>query len=279
MLCSRYSCDVTTSLEEIEALVCDLDGVLYRGDSAVKGSAEAITRARAAGVKIIFATNNATKTPADYVEKLASFGVGAAEPEIVTAAVVTAEECERRGWRGRSAFLIGGRGIREALIRSGIELLAGEDARCAELVITSNDPEFTYDHLRTAGFALHAGADFIATNEDPTFPASNGLWPGAGAVVAAVEKVAGRRAEVMGKPHPPMMEAIARRLEGCERVAFVGDQPATDLEGARSMGWMTILVLSGVTESAQADALEPQPDLILPSLAALEIGQFGVPTP
>jgi 4-nitrophenyl phosphatase len=263
---------VPTPTEGLDALVCDLDGVLYRGDSAIEGSTDAIARARSAGVKIIFATNNATKTPADYVDKLASFGVRATETEIVTAAIVTAEECERRGWQGRSAFLIGGRGIREALAGSGMELLAGEAARRAELIVASNDPEFTYDHLRTAGFALHAGADFIATNGDPTFPASDGLWPGAGAVVAAVEKVAGRRAEVMGKPHKPMMDAIARRLEGCERIAFVGDQPATDLDGARSMGWITILVLSGVTDSAQAGSLDPQPDLILPSLAALELG-------
>ncbi len=253
----------------LDGLVCDLDGVLYRGDEPVPGAASAISEMRELGLKILFATNNATKTLEQYVGRLHGFGVQVAPEDLVTSAVVTAEEIERRGWSGRSVFLVGGDGIREALGSVGMSFVEGLDARRAEVVVVSGTPELTYDAIRTAAFAVRAGADFIATNDDSTFPAPDGLWPGAGAILAAVETASGRRAEVMGKPHRPMMEAIQRRLDGRERIAVVGDQPATDLAGGRAMGWTTVLVLSGVTDEAAARAEHPAPDVTVPSLAQL----------
>ena len=225
---------------------------------------------RARGIKLLFATNNATRTVEQYVEKLSRAGVEVDPSELVTSAIVTVEEISRRGWDDRSVFLIGGNGIREALRDAGISLVDGMSARTADLVIVSGDPDFSYDALRTATFALTNGADFLATNDDRTFPASDGLWPGAGALLAAVEVASGRSADVMGKPHRPMMEAIARRLDGARNVAIVGDQPHTDLAGGRSMGWATILVLSGVTDNEQAAVVDPAPDVVIASLAELE---------
>ena len=259
------------SLDGLDGLVLDLDGVVYRGDSIIPGAAEAIEKMRAVGFPLVFATNNATKTPDAYAQKLAHLGIRAASAEVVTSAVVTAEEIARRGWAGRTAFLIGSSGAREALSTAGLLLVEGDAGKSAEIVISSADPDFTYDKLRTAGLALHQGAEFIATNGDATFPASDGLWPGAGSILAAVETVAGRRAEVMGKPHLPMMKAIERRLPGCDRIGMIGDQPATDLDGARAMGWRTILVLSGVTGAEAIEGLRPPPDLVVDSLSALSL--------
>lgn len=259
------------ALEGLDALVFDLDGVVYRGDAVVPGAREAIEAVRRRGLRVVFATNNATRAPEQYSEKLGRLGVTAAPEEIVTSAAVLVEEIQKRGWAGRSAFLIGTDWLGEALGAAGLRLLHGQEARKAEVVISSGDPGFTYDKLRTAGFALHAGAEFLATNADATFPSSEGIWPGAGSLLAAAEAVASRRAEVMGKPYLPMMEAIARRLPGCQEVGMVGDQPATDLDGARSMGWMTILVLSGVTDASIVAALDPAPDLVLDSLADLRL--------
>lgn len=258
-----------TDIRQLDALVLDLDGVIYRGDRVIPGAAETVEIFRQAGLRVVFATNNATRSPASYSEKLGAMGIPAEPSDIVTAAVVTAEEVVRRGWAERGAFLIGGESMRETLGSAGVRLVEGEAAERADLVIVSADRSFTYDKLRTAGLALHRGAGLIATNADATFPAADGLWPGAGALVAAVETVAGRRAEVMGKPHPPMMKAIERRLEGCRRIAMVGDQPATDLAGASSMGWMTILVLSGVTGEDAVRGIDPPPDLVLPDLPGL----------
>jgi 4-nitrophenyl phosphatase len=109
----------------------------------------------------------------------------------------------------------------------------------------------------------------IASNADATFPAPDGPLPGAGAILASIEVAGGRRAEVLGKPHRPMTDAIVRRLGTEGPTAAIGDRPDTDLAGAFEMGWMTILVLSGVTSRAQAGSLERQPDLILDSIADL----------
>ncbi|MDP9067768.1 MAG: HAD-IIA family hydrolase [Actinomycetota bacterium] len=254
---------------QLDALVCDLDGVLYRGAEPVPGAAETISSLRAGGIRVVLATNNATKTPEQYVERLARFGVEATPEELVTSAVVTTEEIERRGWGGHSVFVIGGDGIKASLHAIGMTFLEGIDARRADVVVVSGTSEMTYDDIRTAAFAVRGGARFLATNDDSTFPAPDGLWPGAGATVAAVETASGRSAEVMGKPYRPMMQAIERRLNGRARIGVVGDQPATDLAGGRAMGWTTVLVLSGVTDETAAAAERPAPDVTVPSLVEL----------
>ena len=253
----------------LDGLVCDLDGVLYRGRAPVPGAAEAVTRLRDSGIKVVFATNNATRTVEQYVERLRAAGLEAAREDLVTSAVVTAEEVADRGWADGTVFVVGGAGIRAALTEVGMEIVDGQQGRRADLVVVSGAPDFTYDAMKTAALAVRAGSRFVATNDDLTFPAPDGLWPGAGALLAGIEAASGRRAEVMGKPHRPMMEAAGRRLAGRARIAVVGDQPATDLAGARLMGWATVLVLSGVTDEAAARLLDPAPDLVVPTLVGL----------
>jgi 4-nitrophenyl phosphatase len=254
---------------DLQALVIDLDGVLYRGSLPIEGSAEAIAEIRAKGIRTIFATNNATKTVDQYLDHLAAFGVSAASEELVTSAVVAAEKIAERGWTGKPTLVVGGAGIRGALLGLGMQLLEGEAAREAELVVLSGTSRFDYEDLKIAAMAVRAGAGFIATNNDATFPAPDGLWPGAGALLAAVQVASGRSAEVMGKPYLPMMETVARRLDADLAIGMVGDQPATDLQGAVVMGWTTILVLSGVTDADAARKTEPAPDLVVPDLRGL----------
>lgn len=254
-------------LTEIDALVCDLDGVVYRGSRVIPGAPEAIAALRARGIKVVFATNNATHTVERYRARLSEIGIETAPDDIVTSAIVTVEEIKRRGWTDRSIYLVGGDGIKARCIEADLRLVDGSDAQEADVVIVSGTPELTYDDLRTAAFAVRNGAAFLATNADPTFPAPDGLWPGAGAIVAAIQVASGGTPEVMGKPHAPMMQAIARRLPAGARVAAIGDQPGTDLSGARAMGWATILVLSGVTDATAAAALDEQPDLVVETIA------------
>lgn len=254
---------------KIDGIVCDLDGVLYRGPEPVEGAAEKIAELREQGVRLVFATNNATATVDTYVERLGSFRVEATSEEVLTSAVVTAEAIVERGLHNSTAFLIGLEGIREELTKAGVQIIDGPKGRDADIVVVSGDWTFDYDKLRTATHALRGGARFLATNDDLTYPAPDGLWPGAGSLLAALEAASGREAEVFGKPYAPMMHAAAKRLSGCEHIAVVGDQPATDLAGGRLMGWMTVLVLSGVT--TKDDAVEPAPDLVLGSLADLTV--------
>jgi phosphoglycolate/pyridoxal phosphate phosphatase family enzyme len=250
----------------IDGVMCDLDGVLYRGDRAIEGAAEAVDRLRAVGVRLLFCTNNSHYTVEQYVTRLARMGVRAAADEVLTSAVVTAEVLAARGLRGSRALVVGGDGIVAALAAEGIEV---GDREAPDVVVVGWDPAFTYEDMRVAADAVRGGAFFVATNADATFPAPAGLWPGAGSILASIERASGRRAEVMGKPHDPMMEVAARRLVGARRVAVVGDRPDSDLAGGAARGWTTILVLSGVTAPDDVASVEPRPDYVVESIAAL----------
>lgn len=250
----------------IDGVMCDLDGVLYRGDRPVEGAAAAVGRLRDRGVELLFCTNNSHYTVDQYVSKLARMDVAAAADEILTSAVVTAEVLAARGLAGKRALVVGGDGIVEALSTEGIEIVRGG---APEVVVVGWDPSFTYDAMRAAADAVRGGATLVATNADATFPAPDGLWPGAGSILASIERASGHRAEVMGKPNRPMMDVAARRLAGATRVAVVGDRPDSDLAGGAARGWTTILVLTGVTGPDDVTTVEPRPDYVVESIAAL----------
>lgn len=252
-----------------DALMCDLDGVIYRGDEVVPGAPDTIAELRADGVRILFCTNNSRSTIAGYIAKLGHFGIEVAPEEILTSALVTAESLQQRGFAGKTAIVVGGEGVSQALSDVCISVKDDPAVTVADLVVVGWDPGFTYEAMRRASMAVRRGALLIATNNDASFPAPDGLWPGAGAILASIETAAGVRAEVFGKPHAPMMQAAAARLEGARSIAVVGDRPDTDLAGGAALGWTTILVLSGVTTADEVPALSPVPDHVLGSITEL----------
>lgn len=254
--------------ESFDAFVCDLDGVIYRGSEPIPGAAEAVARLRAGGKRFLFCTNNSQATVTEYVGKLDSFGIKTAPEEVLTSATVTAGVLEARGLAGTTVYLVGGLGIREELEGRGFRIVENLSAGVG-VVVVGSDLGFDFEMMKSAARAVRGGAVFVATNADPSFPAPDGLWPGAGAILASIEVASGRTAEILGKPHAPMMDAAEIRLAGCERIAAIGDQPVTDLFGARAKGWATILVTSGVTTAEAAATLDPPPDHVLPSIADL----------
>jgi 4-nitrophenyl phosphatase len=253
----------------IDGLMCDMDGVLYRGTESIPGATEAVQRLRDRGTRIVFCTNNSSATVEDYVAKLDRMGIQARAEEVLTSAVVTANVLKERGGIRSRALVVGGTGLRASLESVGVAIVDDPDVAAVDMVVVGLDISFDYAALRRAADAVRAGAILVATNDDATLPMVGGLWPGAGSILAGIEKAAGRRAEVMGKPHPPMMDAVAARLAGAAHIAAVGDRPETDLAGASRRGWTTVLVLSGVTSAADARRIDPQPDLILDSIADL----------
>ncbi|MFN2488979.1 MAG: HAD-IIA family hydrolase [Actinomycetota bacterium] len=256
----------------VDGLVCDLDGVVYRGDVPIGGAAEAIARLRAAGVKIVFCTNNSRATTSEYGYKLAGLGIETIDREILTSAVVTGEVLAGRGCAGKRVIVIGGDGLRQSLTEAGLVIVEDADDTSADVVAVGLDTSFDYEAMRVAALALRAGAEFIATNDDATWPAPHGeQWPGAGALLAALERASGRSPEVMGKPHLPMLDAAERRLLGAKNIALVGDRAETDLAGGVAKGWTTILVLSGVTHPGDERSIEPAPDVVIDSLADLTL--------
>lgn len=260
--------------ERPDGIVCDLDGVVYRGDAPIPGSAEAISTIRGAGARILFSTNNSRSTIGQYIDKLSSMGVQADASEIVTSAVVTAEELQRRDFAGRTAIVVGGDGIHEALGDVCISVKTEPSVTKADLCVVGWDPTFDYAAMARAAAAVRDGAVFIATNLDSSFPAEEGLLPGTGALVAAISTASGAKAEAMGKPFKPMLDAVARRMQGCERIVSIGDRADTDLAGAADRGWGRVLVLSGVTSADQARRLDPPPDLVVADLRAFAAATF-----
>jgi 4-nitrophenyl phosphatase len=252
----------------VDGLVCDLDGVVYRGEAPIPGAIETLARLRARGTRLVLCTNNSASTTSQYRAKLAGMGLDVSEDEILTSAVVTAETLAARGMQTCRALVIGEQGLRESLTGIGMRLVRGRSR--VDVVVVGLDRTFHYGRMRRALQALDAHAAFVASNDDATLPMPHGRrWPGAGAILASIEAASGRKAEVMGKPHAPMMDAAERRLADADEVAIVGDRPETDLLGGARKGWRTILVLSGVTTRERAVSLDPAPDEVLDSVAEL----------
>lgn len=226
-----------------DALFVDLDGVVYRGDDPLAHAAETIQRARRLGLRVLFLTNNSSKSPGQVVAKLSRIGVEASPDEVLTSGLATAAMLRREGWVGRSAFVIGERGVEEALVEAGVRLVEGEPER-ADLVVVGWDRQVDYAKLRMASVLVERGARLVATNSDASYPAPDGLWPGAGAILAAVTTTTGAVPTVVGKPNRPLFEAAAEATRATTPLV-VGDRLDTDVAGARAMGWDSLLVLSG----------------------------------
>lgn len=243
-------------------VVIDLDGVCYRGGQAVAGSSEAVARLRDAGIGVTFATNNSTRTPQDNVEKLASLGFHVAADEVITSGVAAADLLDP----GTRCMVIGADGLHAAARARGCELV--DDPERAQAVLVGLDPQITYDRLTRGTRALLAGARFVASNADATFPDADGVSPGAGAIVAALERASGMTAEVAGKPQPALYQAAAARLPDGD-LLMIGDRVETDIAGAAALGWDTALVLTGITDANAAAAADPAPTYVADDLAAL----------
>jgi HAD superfamily hydrolase (TIGR01450 family) len=268
--------------DRFDGLLIDLDGVVWVGREPVPGSAEALRALLDAGKRIVFVTNNPGRLPEAYAERLQGLGVTVGPEQIVTAGVVVARLAGEAAGAGGSAFVLGDTPLREMVAATGARLLEGEEAEEeADVVVVSGHRGFDYDELRTAKFALDRGARLFATSHDPTMPFPGGELPGTGAVVAAVEVASGKQATIAGKPERHLFE-MAIEAVGCsfwtdsdqkeqptQKLAMVGDRISSDIDGGRAAGLETILVLSGTTSRAEAEAADPGPDHVLDDLAAL----------
>ena len=247
------------------AWVLDLDGVVWRGDQALPGAADAVARLRAAGERVLFVTNNSFAEAATTEAKLGRMGIPAAG-DVVSSAMAGASLVEP----GERVLVCGGPGIAEAVTGRGAEPVMNRGTEDGvgdvDVVMVGYHRDFDYERLRVATFALQRGARLVATNDDATYPTDEGILPGGGSLVAAVAYASGQAAEVAGKPHPPMAELV-RAMVGAGGTV-VGDRPDTDGHFAVTLGYRWALVLSGVT-AADDLPVDPTPDVVAPDLASL----------
>jgi glycerol 3-phosphatase-2 len=253
--------------QRYDALFIDLDGVVYRGDEVVPAASEVLDRVRDLDVKLLFLTNNSARTPQQVAERLRKLGVRADPTEILTSALATAALLRREPPTGRSAYVIGEGGVRQALASVGIDVLDGEPER-ADLVVVGWDRSVDYAKLKTASLLVERGARLIATNADVSYPAADGMWPGAGAILAAVTATTGATPTIVGKPAQPLFQAAVERTSA-RRPLMVGDRLDTDIGGARAMGFDSLLVMTGASNASDLLEAAALPTYVAPDLSGL----------
>ncbi len=250
----------------LRALLLDMDGVLWRGDTPLGDLPRLFHRMEALGFAVALVTNNATRTPEQYVSKLRRLGVDFPAERIFGSVQAALATLRKAFPSGAPVFVIGEAPLVQALREAGYP--PGEEE--ARAVVVALDRGFTYAKLRRATLLVRQGALFIGTNPDRTFPTPEGLVPGAGALIAALEAATDAQAHIVGKPAPLLFQlAMAQLGVSPEETLVVGDRLETDILGGQRAGCRTALVLSGVTDEAQARAAQPAPDLIAADLEHL----------
>lgn len=240
--------------------VVDLDGVIWLADRPIPHGDEAVARARARGIRLMFVTNNSSLTVGQYVDKLHGMGIDVPPDDIVTSAQAAAGLLEP----GSSAVVCAGGGVPEALEQRGIEARAEGPA---DALVVGWHRDFDFSRLTVACRAVWGGARFVATNRDATYPTPDGLLPGAGSLVAAVAFATGSEPVVAGKPNPPIAELLLARAGGHVDLV-VGDRLDTDGLLAHRLGVPFGLVLSGVTRGHPKEG-DVAPAVVAPDFVGL----------
>jgi 4-nitrophenyl phosphatase len=250
-------------LRQITNLIVDMDGVLYRGQESLPGAREFLTYLVEERVPFVLATNNSTLTPGQYVAKLTGMGMDVTEDRILTSGQASALHIARVAPAGTRVYAIGEDGLFSALREQGFE----RTGRDVQYVVVGMDRQLTWDKLRVAALAIRAGATFVGTNPDTTLPTEEGLVPGNGANLAALEAATGVAPLIIGKPQATLlrlgMEKMGVSREG---TAIIGDRLETDILGGKNAGITTVLVLSGIATREELEDSPYLPDLVFDSI-------------
>lgn len=239
-----------------DVALLDLDGVVYLGPTGIPGAAKALAAARAAGMRLAFVTNNASRTPEAVAELLRGMGVEADPAEVVTSAQTACHVLADRLPAGARVLVVGDEGLRrEAELRGFTVVSSAEDEPVA--VVQGYGPDVGWRELAEAAVAVRRGAWWVACNLDVTVPSARGPLPGNGSLVAAVRAAAGVQPLSTGKPDPAMHRESVQR-SGARDPVVVGDRLDTDIEGASRVGCDSLLVLTGVTTAADLLTAAPQ---------------------
>ncbi len=251
-------------IDRYEALILDMDGVLYLRYEPLPGAREVIAHLKEATKPYVLMTNNSSTPPSRYVQKLRGIGMEIEEDRMVTSSqamsMYIANEYEPKG---KSVYLIGEEALANELQVVGLRVLGHGDDSLPEFVVVGWDHLFSYEKLKRAVIAIRKGARFLATNADTTYPTPEGLWPGAGAILASVVAGSEKEPEVVGKPNTMMVGmALERMQKDPEKVLLVGDRLDTDILVGNRAGVDTLLVLTGISQEEDFEQMDIKPTYV-----------------
>lgn len=260
---------ISEHLPNINGLIIDMDGVLWRDSEPIGDLVKNFNQITSLGLKFILATNNATRTIAEHQAKLRKFGVDVPRDQIMGSGQATGIYLRKKFGVGARVYVIGQPSLVETMEEYGLEVVNMFEEEI-DVVLVSLDFNLNYTKLKTASLLVQRGSVLVGTNSDLTYPSQEGLIPGSGIILRAVELASNHTGIVVGKPEPLLYQMALERLEllPSETLA-IGDRLETDIVGAQKAGIHTALVLSGVTSKPQVENFSPKPDIIVKDLAEL----------
>ncbi|MCZ4281358.1 HAD-IIA family hydrolase [Kiloniella laminariae] len=250
-------------MQQISALLFDLDGTVYRGSDAIPGASDFIQSLKARNIPFLFVTNRGNRRPEQVARQLVEMGIPCTADDVLTSAQAVAMQLEK----GTRAYCLGEEGLTSVLEEAGIRITEEN----AQAVIVSYDRGMNYEKLSKALRLIDGGARFIATNTDRLITVEDGILPEAGPLVAAVQAATGKEPEVFGKPERPIMDAALARLgKAASDCAIIGDNLFTDILAGHKSGMKSILILTGVATRAEGEAAQHKPTWIVENYQELE---------
>jgi arabinose operon protein AraL len=267
------------TLTSVDGFIFDLDGTVYLGEAALPGAVEGIAELRRQGKKTLFVSNKPLEPREAYAAKLSKLGIPTSPDEVVTSAYVLGYHLARTSPELR-LYVIGEESLLNELRGHGLHIVSEFldqdpkeviDPTGIDAVVVAFDRTLDYRKLNTAYQALQRGAKFFATNADKTCPIPGGGIPDAGATIAALEHLTGRKLELLaGKPSNLIIEVALQRLNlPAERCMMIGDRLETDILMGQQAGMKTGVVLTGVAKRSDIDHMTTPPDYVLENVGEI----------
>ena len=260
-------------LIKYSAVLLDGDGVLWKSNDPIPGINSFFDFLEEHKIKWALLTNNNTRTAQSYIDKLQGFGISAGPGSVFTSSTSTADYLLEKYGAGSKLHVVGMEGLTLTLLEAGFQITVGEEQPKdgVSAVVAGMDRELNHEKVKIAMRLILEGADFVATNTDPSYPTPEGINPGTGMVIGALQFTSGVKPYIAGKPYPAIFQTALKALKATvEDTLMVGDRLETDILGANQIGMHTAAVLTGVTSWEEIQRKDIKPDFIFQDITALQ---------
>lgn len=258
---------MTSLVQQHDCLLLDLDGTVFRGHEPTTGAVESLA---ALTVRVLYVTNNASRSPDDVARHLVELGFAAGSDDVVTSAQSAAHLLADQLPAGARVLVVGTEALVAEVAQVGLDPVR-EFADDPVAVVQGHSTQTAWADLAEAALAIRAGALWVAANVDLTLPSERGLLPGNGSMVTALRAATAAEPQVAGKPQPTLMRDALSRGD-FHSPLVVGDRLDTDIAGATAAELPSLLVLCGVSTADDTLRAAPaeRPDYIAEDLRSLD---------